>query len=213
MRNAPALLVLVLVVGCGGSEVEPPRPVVGGLAGSQTATPTPTARLLDPTKLTAVERAYLQAAYGVTSRDGATEYSAAVLEEGRALCGKPPTAEWIVHNSKAEDKRLAAAIEHLCPLFLDGLREARVKEQAERETRRPADLSFGDGVHRVGEDIMAGTYTTTGGRTADCHWEQSSVDGDILDSDVIRDAPKELQVTVRTGESFKSQGCGTWAPA
>ncbi|TKK87017.1 hypothetical protein FDA94_19720 [Herbidospora galbida] len=163
--------------------------------------------------MTGGERAYLEAAYGVTNRDGVTEYSAAVLEEGRALCGKPPTADWIIHNGKAGDERLAAAIEHLCPMFLDGLREARSKERVEREAQPSVELGFDDGVYTVGEDIMAGTYQTTGGRAGDCHWERSTENGDIIDSDLVRDAPKEVRVTVRTGEGFKSQGCGTWTPA
>lgn len=72
--------------------------------------------------------------------------------------------------------------------------------------------AFSDGTHEVGVDIAAGKYKTSG--STQCYWARlRNNDGslnDIIDNN-IGAGPRT--VTVKAGEYFESQGCGTWTKA
>ncbi len=219
--RALALTALVLIVaGCGATEATaPPTAAIPTPSIEDTGLPE---HLVDPATLTAKEKAYMEAAFGTTDRDGVIEYSASVLKEGRRLCGPlfdvestsgPPTAEWIAENGKSDDAPLEAAIKHLCPQYLDDLRQARADVRKAEEAARETASAIEDGVYTVGEDLKPGTYRTTGGRIVDCYWERSTPHGQIIANDFVSNAPKGVRVTLRSGEGFKSEGCGTWVPA
>jgi hypothetical protein len=72
--------------------------------------------------------------------------------------------------------------------------------------------SFGDGVHRVGIDIRAGTYRgNTQGDT--CYWARlSALDGgtsSIIASDIVEEGTVTLTIPA-TDAGFESTGCGIW---
>ncbi|WP_267245247.1 hypothetical protein [Streptomyces sp. PR69] len=54
-----------------------------------------------------------------------------------------------------------------------------------------------------------GTYQVSG-KLEDCCWERTRQDGTIIDNQFASQARK-ITVTVRAGELFKSDGCGTWS--
>lgn len=59
-------------------------------------------------------------------------------------------------------------------------------------------------------EVAAGSYRTRGD-LADCYWERTSQSGEIIANQLATQA-REITVTVRAGELFTSQSCGTWKP-
>lgn len=107
--------------------------------------------------------------------------------------------------------------------------EADAKARAEELDQREADLDvreaaisadeaaheaakFGNGTHRVGVDIAAGTYRAPGGQA--CYWERlRGTTGSF--EDIIGQGYGDGAQVVTIEESdtaFKSDGCGTWEP-
>lgn len=70
-------------------------------------------------------------------------------------------------------------------------------------------FKFTDGKHVVGEEIPPGTYNTVSSAT-ECYWERATPNGRIIANDFINYASKGAVVTIRKGESFISERCGTW---
>lgn len=73
----------------------------------------------------------------------------------------------------------------------------------------PAVPTVTDGTWTVGEDMPAGTYKTTGS-SDDCYWAilKSGTNGaDIIKNDI---GGGNLRVTLKAGQDFKTQRCGTW---
>jgi hypothetical protein len=70
----------------------------------------------------------------------------------------------------------------------------------------PATTITADGVYEVGVDIEPGKYKTSGGSS--CYWARLNANGsDIIDNDL---PGGQAVVTVKAGELFKTQRCGTW---
>lgn len=62
----------------------------------------------------------------------------------------------------------------------------------------------------LGKEVAPpGTYETSGD-LSDCYWERTTEGGDIIDNQFAT-AARKIRVTVRAGELFTSQGCGTWS--
>lgn len=70
--------------------------------------------------------------------------------------------------------------------------------------------SFGTGTHRVGVDIVAGTYTAPGGST--CYWARLSGFGGGLGEIIANNLGGGSQVVTiaATDAGFESRSCGTW---
>jgi hypothetical protein len=69
--------------------------------------------------------------------------------------------------------------------------------------------SFGDGLYKVGADIKAGTYHTSGG--ANCYWaELRSSDTNNIITNNLNGGPQTVTIS---SPYFESDGCGTWVPA
>lgn len=69
-----------------------------------------------------------------------------------------------------------------------------------------------EGVWTVGSDIAPGTYRTIDVVTSDCYWKISksgSNGSDIIENDTPTGG--HPVVTLRKGEDFETQGCGSWA--
>jgi len=68
-----------------------------------------------------------------------------------------------------------------------------------------------DGVWAVGDDLPAGTYRTTDKVSSRCYWEISKTGSGGADI-VANDLPGggRPQVTLKKGQTFKTDNCGTW---
>lgn len=90
-------------------------------------------------------------------------------------------------------------------------REAAVKKREDAVTSKEEQIaanSFGDGMHVVGINVASGIYRNEGVESCYYAWMSSTgSDADIVDND-LTDGP--ATVTLREGENFRSDGCGTW---
>jgi hypothetical protein len=79
-------------------------------------------------------------------------------------------------------------------------------------TTKPAPLHIDDGVWTVGTDLPAGRYRTTANVSSGCYWSitKSGTNGETI---IANDIPGggRPSVTVKIGQDFTSQDCGTWA--
>lgn len=70
----------------------------------------------------------------------------------------------------------------------------------------------GDDQVHVGEDVPAGTYRVVSAvdSGAACYWQKSSDSegNNIIDNDIVQGG--RPQVTLKSGQWFKSQGCPDW---
>ena len=70
--------------------------------------------------------------------------------------------------------------------------------------------TINDGTHNVGVDVKAGKYKTSVPEGEFCYWERIRGD-DISDStSTYKEGPARLSVTLKKGESFETEDCGTW---
>jgi hypothetical protein len=73
------------------------------------------------------------------------------------------------------------------------------------------DDTISDGMHEVGVDVKAGQYKTSVPEGASCYWERSRDDsGDSTIANELQDGPARQSVTIKKGEFFKTEDCGTW---
>lgn len=73
----------------------------------------------------------------------------------------------------------------------------------------PAVPQITDGTWTVGEDFPAGTYKTVNS-SADCYWaitKTGSNGSDIVNNHI---GGGNLRVTLKAGQDFETQRCGTW---
>ncbi len=71
--------------------------------------------------------------------------------------------------------------------------------------------SVGDGVYVVGQDMQPGTYRVSAAVTDGCYWaitKSGSNGADIVQNDLPKGGFP--QVTVKAGQDFNSERCGTW---
>jgi hypothetical protein len=75
---------------------------------------------------------------------------------------------------------------------------------------KPAD-TISDGIHEVGVDVKAGKYKTSVPEGELCYWDRSRDDsGDSTITQVLQEGPSHQSVTLKKGESFETEDCGTW---
>jgi hypothetical protein len=67
-----------------------------------------------------------------------------------------------------------------------------------------------DGIHEVGVDVKAGQYKTSVPEGAFCYWERSRGDPISDSTSSYKEGPAHLSVTLKKGESFDTEDCGTW---
>lgn len=73
----------------------------------------------------------------------------------------------------------------------------------------PPPVTIDDGTWTVGEDFPAGRYLAKGA-PADCFWsiyKSGTNQSDIIDNHI---GGGNLRVTLKVGQDFTSQDCGTW---
>jgi hypothetical protein len=74
----------------------------------------------------------------------------------------------------------------------------------------PASTTIQEGTWTVGTDFPAGTYRTTGSGS-DCYWmitKSGSNGADIIQNQI---GGGNLTVSLKSGQDFTSQRCGSWA--
>lgn len=93
-----------------------------------------------------------------------------------------------------------------------GARESAVSAQASAAAaaaQQVASSSFGNGVHIVGTNVAAGTYSRGAGSGCYYVWKTGTgSDADIVDNNIV-DGP--ATVTLKDGEVFETSRCGTWS--
>jgi preprotein translocase subunit SecG len=96
----------------------------------------------------------------------------------------------------------------------EGTTQEQAKGQEKKKQEKATEdsnASFGDGTHRVGEDIQPGTYRTREGSSG-CYYARLSGFGggaeEILSNEVT-DAPSIVTIEP-TDAGFQSRRCGTW---
>ena len=69
-----------------------------------------------------------------------------------------------------------------------------------------------DGVWTIGVDFPAGSYRTTANVGSRCYWQISKTGGDSLMDIIDNDLPGggRPQVTLKKGQTFKTDNCGKW---
>jgi hypothetical protein len=103
-------------------------------------------------------------------------------------------------------KRVALAIQTICPQFVPILNQALTGKYA-----KAAPLTtFPDGTYRVGTDIAPGTYQTTT-NSSGCYWDRTDANGGTIANNFVTGAP-QVRVTISSSDTgFHSDHCGTWA--
>ena len=92
----------------------------------------------------------------------------------------------------------------------DGDQQEPTEKPKEEDQPEVAD-TIGDGIHEVGVDVKAGQYKTSVPEGASCYWERSRDDsGDSIIANELQDGPARQSVTIKKGEFFKTEDCGTW---
>jgi gas vesicle protein len=74
-----------------------------------------------------------------------------------------------------------------------------------------ADSKFSDGIHLVGTNVTAGSYSLAD--SSDCYyaWKTSTgADAEIIDNNIVNGP---ATVTLVDGDIFETRGCGEWSKA
>lgn len=125
---------------------------------------------------------------GIASREKAVEERGAALDEQAS-------------NLDTRDQKLTEAEDEVV---------AREKAVGKIE-KEQLENSVENGVWTVGTDIKAGTYRTKESVGSDCYWavlQTGSNGSDIIDNGIPGGG--RPTVTVKKGQDFESQRCGTW---
>jgi hypothetical protein len=166
--------------------------IVGGLAGAGiVAAATPAA-----TETQEYERLEARLADTVEAKDQDIDEQREQISDLRVEKGKLEAAASDVENQQvaadARDAELAA-------------RETAVSAA---ETAKKAS-EFGNGVHIVGTNVTAGTYSIAS--STDCYYAWMSGTGsnaDIIDNNIVSGP---ATVTLRDGDVFETSRCGIWS--
>lgn len=143
---------------------------------------------------TGAERAYLKAKKVKTD----DERASTVVSDGRTSCeeldgANRETKLMLLVDGDGPGSKEA---QYLCPKYEQDLADSK--------------HAFEDGTYSVSDEVKPGTYRTFG-PTADCYWERSTGNGDIIDNAFISNAQKGARVTIRSSDGgFKSEGCDLW---
>jgi hypothetical protein len=146
--------------------------------------------------------------------DGYTQASEYVLMMCESMdAWEPGAAQTLAKNQvpdmgAAEKQVLRAGAKPLCPKHASEIVEALGGSVSVRTMSSGTyEIVKGAG---LGDDVAPpGTYKTSGD-LADCYWERTSKGGSIIDNQYAK-AARSISVTVRSGELFTSQDCGTWS--
>jgi hypothetical protein len=129
-------------------------------------------------------------------------YSAMITQIGPAEMTTGDT--WTVSGDNSAYIKKAAEV-------LGGSYQSAPKAADPPKPPPAAKPTIEDGVWTVGEDIPAGTYKVTEKISGMCYWAitKSGTNGsDIIDNDIPSGGLP--RVTIKKGQDFETNGCGTW---
>jgi hypothetical protein len=85
------------------------------------------------------------------------------------------------------------------------------KSPTTKNTTEPKPKStISDGIHEVGLDVKAGQYKTSVPEGEICYWERRIGDAISDSTSRYKEGPARLSVTLKKGEVFETEDCGTW---
>lgn len=132
-----------------------------------------------------------------TTEDRATKAEEAAVQERAALDARSAELDARAAELEAAEKAVAE------------------REVAVTKTEETIEASkIREGTWTVGRDIKPGTYVVESPVVGSCYWGiyRSGTNGDeILQNDFIMGG--RPSVTLKEGQDFTTQGCGTWVPA
>ena len=86
--------------------------------------------------------------------------------------------------------------------------------EAKKTSEPVAESTMGEGTYQIGVDAKPGRYKTQVPQdSGNCYWARMKDDRGGLDSIIANDnvnAGARVSITVKQGEFFNSNGCGTW---
>jgi hypothetical protein len=92
--------------------------------------------------------------------------------------------------------------------------ESASKAPSPKKTTEPEPKStISNGVHEVGVDVKAGQYKTNVPEGALCYWERRIGDAISDSTSRYKEGPARQSVTLKKGETFETEDCGTWKRA
>ncbi len=92
--------------------------------------------------------------------------------------------------------------------------ESASKAPSPKKTTEPEPKStISDGIHEVGVDVKAGQYKTNVPEGELCYWDRSRGDAISDSTSRYKEGPARQSVTLKKGESFETEDCGTWKRA
>jgi hypothetical protein len=87
--------------------------------------------------------------------------------------------------------------------------EEDAPEESEPAEPEPEEAGFGDGTHRVGDDIAAGTYRSDGDST--CYWARlAGFSAELDDIKANGNSAPEIVAIAASDAGFEARGCGRW---
>ncbi|MCK9792321.1 hypothetical protein M1843_00995 [Isoptericola sp. 4D.3] len=129
-----------------------------------------------------------------------------------AVVARAETAE-----SRIDDAETAAAARQAELDERESGLDEREQDVADRETavskteKTIESSRIDEGVWTVGTDVAAGTYRTTAPVSGDCYWaiyRSGTNQDDIVQNDIVTGG--HPVVTLRDGQDFETNRCGTW---
>lgn len=208
-RIASSLAIIPLLVACSGgaptSVASSPSVPPATATAVRSATPTP---IKTAPYFNTAELALLQAAGWSATESGAEEF----IESAHQLCDTfdkttDEDAFEALRGSTPDKKRTAGQI--LMLLCSDSERYMQIVVAVEiPEARASGTYYVGDG----DDDIKPGDYRTIGG-VRNCYWVRKDKKGEIIDNDLVSNAPGGVQMTVKASDyEVTMERCGLWIP-
>lgn len=207
-RVLSALAVIPLLAACSGAPATstpastPPASAV--------ATPAPTTVKPTPTKtarsFSAAELALIQASGRSTTDSNIDEF----IESAHNVCDtvKPLSDEAVLMSLQQVDAEARKRAGQIMIFLCEQERLMSVVVAAEVG-------GFASGTYYVGDgenEIKPGKYKTAGA-AQNCYWVRKDANGEIIDNELVANAPGGVRMTVRASDhEVTLQGCGIWIP-
>ncbi|MFE7236388.1 hypothetical protein ACFVAF_38480 [Streptomyces sp. NPDC057596] len=148
--------------------------------------------------------------------DSASDYVQDICDSLPDQTETASPAQWLAEAGFMEDdgaKILTFGVPKLCPKWTKTVKAAvsgtyeRWISRGEFDVKaKPKPFRSGDDVQEIGP----GTYQAKG-KFSNCYWERTTQSGNIIANQFVTQA-RVLTVTLRVGDLFKNDGCGTFKP-
>lgn len=200
-----ALVLLPVLAACSGAPASAPDASVGA-----TSTPAPTSAKPTPSKVprsfSTEELALIEASGRSTSDSNIEEF----IDSAHNVCDtvKPLSDETVLMSLQQVDADARKRAGQIMIMLCGEERLMSVVIAAESG-------GFASGTYYVGDgegEIKPGKYKTVGA-VQDCYWVRKDANGEIIDNDLVRNAPSGVRLTVKSSDhEVTMQGCGIWMP-